>query len=93
MSAGDDLRPLPLRLRKNHLSKMLRRRVDGIILNDFEQGEIGPNPFRAACGMGLEGIVSKRRDSTYRAGRTASWVIKVNNRQHPAMERVKEAFA
>jgi bifunctional non-homologous end joining protein LigD len=38
MSAGDDLRPLPLHLRKNHLAKMLRRRVDGIILNDFEQG-------------------------------------------------------
>jgi bifunctional non-homologous end joining protein LigD len=35
MSAGDDLRPLPLHLRKNHLAKMLRRRVDGIILNDF----------------------------------------------------------
>jgi hypothetical protein len=32
---------LPLHLRKNHLAKMLRRRVDGI-LNDFEQGEIGP---------------------------------------------------
>ena len=45
MSAGDDLRPLPLHLRKNHLTKMLRRRVDGIILNDFEQGEIGPTYF------------------------------------------------
>jgi bifunctional non-homologous end joining protein LigD len=30
MSAGDDLRPLPLHLRKNHLAKVLRRRVDGI---------------------------------------------------------------
>ena len=29
MSAGDDLRPLPLHLRKNHLAKMVRRRVDG----------------------------------------------------------------
>jgi bifunctional non-homologous end joining protein LigD len=27
---------------------MLRRRVDGIILNDFEQGEIGPDLFRHA---------------------------------------------
>ena len=60
MSAGDDLRPLPLHLRKNHLAKMLRWRFDGIILNDFEQGEIGPDLFRHACLMGLEGIVSKQ---------------------------------
>jgi ATP-dependent DNA ligase len=24
------------------------------------KGEIGPDLFRAACGMGLEGLVSKR---------------------------------
>jgi bifunctional non-homologous end joining protein LigD len=70
MSAGDDVRPLPLHLRKNHLAKMLRRRVDGIILNDFEQGEIGPDLFRHACLMGLEGIVSKHKDQPYRAGRS-----------------------
>src|SRR5215217_8440617 len=28
MSVGDDLRPLPLHLRKNHRAKMLRRRID-----------------------------------------------------------------
>ena len=68
MSAGDDLRPLPLHLRKNHLAKMLRRRVDGIILNNFEQGEIGSDLSRHACLMGLEGIVSKPKDHPYRAG-------------------------
>jgi hypothetical protein len=25
-----------------------------------QQGEIGPDLFRAACNMGLEGLVSKR---------------------------------
>jgi hypothetical protein len=69
MSAGD-VRPLPLHLQKNHLAKMLRRCVDGIILNDFEQGEIGPDLFRHACLMGLEGIVSKHKDQPYRAGRS-----------------------
>jgi bifunctional non-homologous end joining protein LigD len=64
MRAGDDLRPLPL---------MLLRRVDGIILNDFEQGEIGPELFRAACNMGLEGILSKHKDRPYRAGRSTHW--------------------
>ena len=33
-----------------------------MFISDFEQGEIGPDPFRAGCRMGLEGIVSKRRD-------------------------------
>jgi ATP-dependent DNA ligase len=41
--------------------------------------------------MGLEGMVSKRRESTYKAGRSPNW-IKVKNRSHPAMERVKDAF-
>jgi hypothetical protein len=30
--------------------------------------------FRHACKMGLEGIVSKRRDSSYRSGRSPDWV-------------------
>jgi bifunctional non-homologous end joining protein LigD len=70
----------------------LARRPDGIFVAPFEQGEIGPDLFRAACDLGLEGLVSKRRDRPYRAGRSPDWV-KVKNRQHPAMERVKEAFA
>src|SRR5437588_448726 len=59
---------------------------------ETQQGEIGPDLFRAACNMGLEGLVSKRRDRPYRGGRSPDWV-KVKNRTHPAMERVKEAFA
>jgi bifunctional non-homologous end joining protein LigD len=35
-------RPVPL----------LARRVDGIFLSDFEQGEIGPDLFRHDCLMG-----------------------------------------
>src|SRR5262245_6852957 len=46
----------------------LSRRADVIHLAPFEQGEIGPDLFRAACEMMLEGLVSKRRDSRYRAG-------------------------
>jgi hypothetical protein len=57
----------------------------------LEQGEIGPDLFRAACKMGLEGLVSKRRDRPYRAGRSPNW-IKVKNRNHPAMSRVRDSF-
>ena len=59
---GDDLRKLPLHLRKNSLALLLARRPGGIFVSDFEQGEIGPDLFRVACNFGLEGMVSKRRD-------------------------------
>ena len=67
-------------------------RTDGIFISSFEQGEIGPDLFRAACNMGLEGLVSKRRDRPYRGGPSKDWV-KVKNRKHPAMERVKDTFS
>ena len=35
----------------------------------WEQGEIGPDLFRAACRMGLEGIVSKHRSRAYTGGK------------------------
>ena len=87
---GDDLRSLPLSLRKTNLARLLARRRNGIFAAPNEQGEIGPELFQAACGMGLEGLVSKRRDRPYRAGRSPDW-IKVKNREHPAMYRVMEA--
>jgi len=60
---GEDLRKLPLSMRKTNLARILARRVDGIHLAPFEQGEISPDLFRHACLMGLEGLVSKHRDS------------------------------
>ena len=82
---------LPLSMRKASLARLLARRVDGIFLSDFEQGEIGPDLFRHACLMGLEGLVSKHRESTYRAGRFDRW-IKVKHRAHPAFARVRDQF-
>ncbi len=83
---GDDLRSLPLHMRKANLQQLLARRPDGISVAPFERVEIGPDLFRAACRMGLEGLVSKHRDRPYRGGRQKYW-IKVKNRSHPAMER------
>lgn len=90
VSDGEDLRKLPLHLRKNNLARLLARRLDGIF-SDFERGGIGLDLFRHACLMGLEGLVSKRRDHPYRAGRSPHWV-KVKNRKHPATERVEGFF-
>ena len=41
--------------------------------------------------MGLEGLVSKRSDRAYRGGVSPKWV-KIKNPEHPAMQRVKDAF-
>jgi len=40
---GDDLRQLPLSMRKTNLARLLARRPDGILVAPFEQGEIGPD--------------------------------------------------
>lgn len=86
---GYDVRSLPLSMRKTNLARLLARRTDGIFIAPFEQGEIGPDLFRAACNMGLEGLVSKRSDRPYRAGRSPHW-IKVKNPNSAAMTRAKE---
>ncbi|MBR0884264.1 bifunctional non-homologous end joining protein LigD [Bradyrhizobium japonicum] len=83
--AGDDLRELPLFERKDRLARLMRNEAAGIFVATYESGEIGPDLFKAACKMGLEGIVSKHRERRYRP-RTCDW-RKVKNRAHPAFSR------
>jgi bifunctional non-homologous end joining protein LigD len=91
VEGGDDVRKLPLHVRKTTLARLLARRPEGIFVNPFERGEIGPELFLAACRMGLEGLVSKHRERPYQAGRSRHW-IKVKNRKHPAIYRVMDAL-
>jgi bifunctional non-homologous end joining protein LigD len=63
---GEDLRLLPVHMRKANLEQLLARRPDGITC---ERGEIGPDLFRAAFCMGLERLVSKHRDRPNRGDR------------------------
>jgi ATP-dependent DNA ligase len=65
---GDDLRRDPLEVRKATLEMMLAKAGSGIRFNEHMEGD-GEIVFRHACKMGLEGIVSKRKDSPYRSGR------------------------
>jgi bifunctional non-homologous end joining protein LigD len=83
------MRDETLRIRKLWLDKLLKRSTNGIVLNDREIGGIGPALFRQACKFGLEGIVSKHRERSYRAGPCNHW-IKVKNPKSPAMLRAKE---
>jgi bifunctional non-homologous end joining protein LigD len=50
---GDDLRKLPLAMRKTNLAQLLARRPDGIFVSDFEQGEIGPDRSGKRANSGL----------------------------------------
>jgi ATP-dependent DNA ligase len=83
---GEDLRATPLSMRKTNLARLLRGRPDRMFVAPFQPGAIGPDLFGAACRMGLEGLVSKRRDRRYSGGRSKDW-IKVKNRTHPAISR------
>jgi len=73
-------------MRRNTLQRHLARRPEGIFVNPYERGEIGPDLFRAACRRAWGSLVSKHRDRPYRGGRQKFWV-KVKNRNHPAMDR------
>jgi hypothetical protein len=53
---------------------------------EHKDGEV---VFRHACKLGLEGIVSKRKDSPYRSGRSPDW-LKMKNTKAPAVKREAE---
>ena len=85
---GEDLRPVPLEQRKARLRKVLIRRKVGIVYNEHLDGD-GTRIFQHACRLGLEGVVSKRRDLPYRSGRAKSW-LKIKNPKSPAALRVED---
>jgi ATP-dependent DNA ligase len=86
---GDDVRPDPLAVRKAILERILARAAHGIRFNEHLDHEDGPLVFEHACKLGLEGIVSKRRDSPYNSGRSRHW-IKSKNPNGPAVKREAE---
>jgi bifunctional non-homologous end joining protein LigD len=70
---GHDLRMLPLQERK----ALLRKTIDGTDVQFSESFEIdGGEMYAHACKVGLEGVVSKVRDSRYISGRISDWVKK-----------------
>jgi bifunctional non-homologous end joining protein LigD len=83
---GDDLRSEPLEVRKATLQSLLRKAKPGVRYNEHLNGD-GEIIFKHACKLGLEGIVSKRRDFPYRSGRTKGW-IKIKNPASAAMLRM-----
>ena len=66
---GDDMRRDPLEVRKATLASIVAKASPGIRFNEHTEGD-GPTVLTHACKRGLEGIVSKPKDSMYRTGRS-----------------------
>src|SRR5437588_1019174 len=69
---GYDLRPLPLEQRKAPLEQIVPRVGPIKYLTHFEKD--GEALYEQVVKMGLEGIVAKKADAPYRAGRSPNWL-------------------
>jgi bifunctional non-homologous end joining protein LigD len=67
---------------------ILAKAGQGVRFNEHMEG-YGEAMFRHACKLGLEGIVSKRKESHYRSGRSPDW-LKMKNADAPAVKREAE---
>jgi bifunctional non-homologous end joining protein LigD len=81
------MRRKPYVERKATLRKLLRD-DRGIQYVEHAEGH-GEKLFAVVCSFGLEGIVSKKLDSTYRSGKSKAW-IKVKNPKAPAATRAQD---
>ena len=73
-----DLRPLPLEQRKPLLQRLLPPAGAIRYLEHFERD--GLALYEQVRGLGLEGIIAKRADGPYRAGRGPAW-LKIRTRR------------
>ncbi|WP_076998675.1 DNA ligase D [Variovorax sp. KK3] len=70
---GHDLRAVPLIERRELLRGLLAKAPEGIHLS--EAFDASPRDMLAsACSMGLEGIIGKRKDSSYSSRRSKDWI-------------------
>ncbi len=77
---GTDLRSKPLEERKARLERLIRN--DGLVLYSKHVVDRGKALFESARKRGLEGIIGKKRDSTYQERRSRDWVkIKTGHEQ------------
>ncbi|HYB05608.1 MAG TPA: DNA ligase D [Methyloceanibacter sp.] len=72
---GKNWRDKSLTKRKDRLQQLMSEKAlpNWLVYSDHVQGS-GGKFYREACSAGLEGVVSKRADSTYVSGRTKNWL-------------------
>jgi bifunctional non-homologous end joining protein LigD len=79
---GMDLRPVPLWSRRALLQRALQDRGGDLVRFSQEFALPPAKMLEAACRLGLEGIVVKRRDAPYVCARTDTWLkLKCSQRQ------------
>lgn len=83
---GMDLRGVPLRERRALLQRILAAAPGELDRNAVQFSatfDAAPEDLLAsACGMSMEGIIGKRSDAPYRAGRSTAWIkLKCGQRQ------------
>jgi bifunctional non-homologous end joining protein LigD len=71
-AGGRDVRPLPLRERKSVLAGLLSF-DDPLRYTEHREGD-GEAYYAEACRQGWEGLIAKRDDAPYRAGRSRDWL-------------------
>jgi bifunctional non-homologous end joining protein LigD len=73
---GRDLTALPLEARKAELETLVPPSDDSRAKVRFSEHfeDEGSLVLKQACRLDLEGIISKRRDGTYRSGRSDGWI-------------------
>lgn len=71
---GEDLRERPLTERKQLLKTLVEEADNDRIRYSQDLLENGPNVLKAACDLNMEGIISKRADSTYESRRAGTWL-------------------
>jgi len=64
---------LPLQERRKQLESLLAGKDDALWFSSHVEGADGEALSPHACAMKLEGIVSKRIDTTYRSGPFLGW--------------------
>jgi len=79
---GRDLRDVPLEQRRALLEAVLKERANDTIRFSTALNAPPQDMIAAACQMGLEGIIGKRKDSPYTARRSGTWIkLKCGQRQ------------
>jgi len=79
---GRDLRDTPLEQRRAQLQAVLDQRPNDTVRYSAALAAAPEDMIAAACSMGLEGIIGKRRDASYTARRSGSWIkLKCGQRQ------------
>jgi DNA ligase D-like protein (predicted ligase) len=71
-AGGRDVRPLPLRERKQLLRDLLS--YGGPLCFTEHRDTEGEAYYREACASGWEGLIAKRADAPYQAGRSKDWL-------------------